>query len=82
MVLITRTRPVHEAAAGSVTVHAEPVLLLMRNVSVSPTVKSAVLITGAVTDSAPVVVIAPVTVNVWRVAFPLLIVTLSCAMPV
>ena len=45
-----RYRPEYVAADGSVTVLVDPDLLLMIHVSVGATVKSAVLVTGAVDD--------------------------------
>ena len=45
-----RYRPEYVAADGSVTVQVDPDLLLMIHVSLVATVKSAVLVTGAVED--------------------------------
>jgi hypothetical protein len=62
---------VDEEAAGNVTVIVAVPLQTMKR-SVDATVNDAVFVTGA----------APVTVRVLKVAFPLLMITLSNATPV
>lgn len=47
--LIVSLRPVYVDAVGSVTVQVDAALLLMSQMSVAATVKSAVLVTGAAT---------------------------------
>jgi hypothetical protein len=49
MFLNVKVRPVHDDAAGKVTVQVDPDLLLMYQISPLATVKSAVLVIGAPT---------------------------------
>jgi hypothetical protein len=61
MFLKVKYLPDHALAVGRVTVHVEPDLLLMSQVSLSATVKSAVLVTGADDAALMAAVIAAVS---------------------